>query len=161
MLLIIDIMVASIDDLEMLFCRSYSYHNLDVMSKIHKKNMINIMKWRTRTYAIAYSSFIINKDTSTSLGLSDHRDYHDAFRSAAVVKQVHEDLDATFQEQYDNLCQLQQEEDAVMERMEKLKAEAHAANDGIEQQVGLCGSDFILGRLTHFAIFSFPILFGF
>lgn len=49
MLLIIDIMVASIDDLEMLFCRCYSYHNLDVMSKIHKKNMINIMKWRTRT----------------------------------------------------------------------------------------------------------------
>ncbi|ROT64305.1 Variant Ionotropic Glutamate Receptor [Penaeus vannamei] len=58
-------------------------------------------------------------------------------RYAAVVKQVHEDLDATFQEQYDNLCQLQQEEDAVMERMEKLKAEAHAANDGIEQQGGV------------------------
>ncbi|XP_069969691.1 uncharacterized protein [Penaeus vannamei] len=63
-------------------------------------------------------------------------------RYAAVVKQVHEDLDATFQEQYDNLCQLQQEEDAVMERMEKLKAEAHAANDGIEQQVSR-----IVGRM--------------
>ncbi|XP_047484617.1 uncharacterized protein LOC125036203 [Penaeus chinensis] len=63
-------------------------------------------------------------------------------RYAAVVKQVHEGLDATFQEQYDNLCQLQQEEDAVMERMQKLRAEARAANSGIEQQVSR-----IVGRM--------------
>ncbi|XP_037798827.1 uncharacterized protein LOC119593871 [Penaeus monodon] len=63
-------------------------------------------------------------------------------RYAAVVKQVHEDLDATFQEQYDNLCRLQQEEDAVTERMQKLRAEAHAANSGIEQQVSR-----IVGRM--------------
>ncbi|XP_042869995.1 uncharacterized protein LOC122251855 [Penaeus japonicus] len=56
-------------------------------------------------------------------------------RYGSLVKQVHEDLDTTFQEQYRNLCELQQEEDAVMERVQKLREEAYAANSDIEQQV--------------------------